>query len=298
MTKNSIAISGSTGWLGCEAVAKVLDLSLSEHLDLYSSNGRDLNFKRKILPTKVFLESTPPLVMEGFLHLAFLTREKVTSVGFSDYVSANISLISKACNFIESSKPNWVVLVSSGAVLNRTSGELENDVLKNPYGFCKRIEESLISQSAHKVGANVVIGRLWGATGEHMPQNSSYALSDFIESAHSQKRILINSGGRVYRRYVDAGEFIEVLIKAAMLGENIVINSGGPKIEIGDLAMVVSSHFSDVEIERSRSQDRTDDYYPRDENFEELALRVGANLSDIETQVSRTVKGHLMSSID
>ena len=294
-----IAISGATGWLGRETVAKLSHSMPLENLMLFSSNGRNtVNSSGNSLPTENFLLAESPKSLEGFIHLAFLTRDKVSAIGFSEFVSKNMSLISKACQIIETSKPKWVVLVSSGAILDRNSGEEETDIIKNPYGFCKRIEEALVLQSAQKVGANVVIGRLWGATGEFMPHNSAYAISDFIQTGHTKKKIVIKSGGTVMRRYVDAGEFIEVLVKAAVIGEHITINSGGTKIEIGDLAHLVAEHFSNIEIVRPVKNDSLDDYFPRDSDFEVIAVKVGVILSNLHTQVTRTVKGHLAAIRD
>ena len=294
-----IAISGATGWLGREAIEKLSHAMPVENLILFSSDGRNtVNNSGNSLPTENFFLAEVSKSLEGFIHLAFLTRDKVSTIGFAEFVSKNISLISKACQKIETSKPKWVVLVSSGAILDRNSGAEETDIIKNPYGFCKRIEEALVLQSAQKVGANVVIGRLWGATGEFMPHNPAYAISDFIHTAQTNKRILIKSGGSVIRRYVDAGEFIEVLVKAAVLGEQVTINSGGTKIEIGELAHLVAGHFSNIEIVRPVQNDILDDYFPRDNDFETLAAKVGVVLCDLETQVSRTVKGHLAKFSD
>lgn len=297
--KNPIAISGASGWLGNQTLEVIEKSASAESPLLYTSNGREIVLrgigKRK---TQGFLESQSPTSLEGFIHLAFLTRDKVESIGPKDFISTNLSLISKACQIIESSKPKWVVTVSSGAILDRNSGELESNIEKNPYGFCKRIEELLITQSAQKVGANVVIGRLWGASGQLMPSNSAYALSDFIISAQKDKKINIKSGGKVFRRYLDAGEFMDVLIKAAQSGKSLTINSGGPRVEIGDLAEMVAQHFSEVEIYRSSALDDVDDYYPHGSEFENLAEELGVELSDLKIQVSRTVKGHLASIND
>ena len=289
-----IAISGATGWLGRETVAKLSHSMPLENLILFSSDGRNtLNSSGNSLPTENFLLAESSKSLEGFIHLAFLTRDKVSTIGFAEFVSKNMSLISKACQIIETSKPKWVVIVSSGAIIDRNSGEEETDIMKNPYGFCKRIEEALVLQSAQKVGANVVIGRLWGATGEFMPHNSAYAISDFIQTAQTKRKIEIKSGGLVFRRYVDAGEFMETLIRAAISGEHTILNSGGPKIEIGELAKLVSNEFSGVEILKPEQQEGIDDYFPSGDEFERLALKVGVKLSDLPTQVSRTVKGHI-----
>jgi nucleoside-diphosphate-sugar epimerase len=297
--KNPIAISGASGWLGNQTIEVIGKIASAEPPLLFTSNGRDIVLrdigKRE---TQSFLESQTPASLEGFIHLAFLTRDKVETIGPKDFISTNLSLISKACQFIESSKPKWVVTVSSGAILDRSSGALESNIKKNPYGFCKRVEELLIAQSAQKVGASVVIGRLWGASGQLMPPNSAYALSDFIISAHKEKKIIIKSGGKVFRRYLDAGEFMEVLIRAAMSGKSLTINSGGPRVEIGDLAEMVLEHFHEVEIQRPPALDHVDDYYPRGDEFENLAEELGVELTGLKSQVSRTVNGHLTSISD
>jgi len=292
--KSTIAISGASGWLGIETIDVIENIASTESPLLFTSNGREIFFRSSgKRATKSFLESQPPVSLEGFIHLAFLTRDKIEAIGLKDFISTNMSLISKACQIIESSKPKWIVTVSSGAILDRSSGELESNIESNPYGFCKRVEELLIAQSAKKVGANVVIGRLWGASGKYMPPNPAYALSDFIISAHKDKKITIKSGGDVIRRYVDASEFMEVLIKAAISGQSLLINSGGPRVEIGELATLVAEHFTEVMIERSPKEMTVDDYYPRGEDFERLASVLGITLSDVKTQVSETIKGHI-----
>jgi nucleoside-diphosphate-sugar epimerase len=297
--KSSIAISGASGWLGRETI-KVLENIDSHEMELFTSNGRDLligNDNKKRL-SKNFLNSNPPLSLDGFIHLAFLTRDKVEVVGLKEFIATNLSLISKACQFIETSKPKWVLTVSSGAILDRSTGDLESNVQSNPYGFCKRVEELLLKQSANKVGANVVIGRLWGASGKFMPPNPAYALSDFIISAHKEKKIKVRSGGKVIRRYVDASEFMEVLIKAAISGQSLTVDSGGPKVEIGELSALVANHFTEIVVERTPGEMTTDEYYPRGDNFETLASSLGVKLSNMNTQVSQTIQGHLSSLIE
>ena len=297
--ENQIAISGASGWLGNQTIEVIGKITSTESPLLFTSNGREIvlrNLGKR--ETQSFLGSQPPAALEGFIHLAFLTRDKVETLGPKDFISTNLSLISKACQIIESSKPKWVVTVSSGAILDRSSGELESNIESNPYGFCKRVEELLIAQSAQKVGANVVIGRLWGASGQLMPPNSAYALSDFIISAHREKKINIKSGGKVFRRYLDAGEFMEVLIKAAISGKSLTINSGGTTVEIAELASLVALHFTEIVIERSPAEMTVDDYYPRGDDFEKLASVLGITLSDINTQVSQTIRGYLRSIVE
>jgi len=297
---SKVLITGATGWLGTESVARILEGSIesiaANDLILSSSDGRDLELDSlEAMPT-VKLKSLSGIEnntnLKGYIHLAFLTKDKVEKYGFSDYVAKNIELISSACEIIERDKPKWVVVVSSGAIIDRESLVIENNVTRNPYGFCKRIEEVLISEAARKVGANIVIGRLWGATGLYMPINRAYAISDFIESAKESGKITINSGGEVTRRYCDAGDFMEVLIKSAIRGDNTTVDSGGAIIELGDLAELVSATMAKVSISRSTFATAPDDYYPRGSEFEDLAATVGVELRSISEQVVRTLKSH------
>ena len=297
---SKVLVTGATGWLGRETVARVLEgkfegITQSDLL-LASSNGRDLELDSLgVYPTVALenlshRESTNSI--EGLVHLAFITKDKTTQYSFSEYVAKNIELISAACEIIERDKPKWVVVVSSGAIIDRATLEIENNVVRNPYGFCKRIEEALIAESARKVGANIVIGRLWGGTGLYMPVKRAYAISDFIESAKESGAIRINSGGDVIRRYCDAGDFMEVLVRSAIQGDTTTLDSGGSIIEVGELAKLISARMGDISISRSEVPTAVDDYYPRGSEFEELAKSVGVQLHGIDEQVLRTLKSH------
>jgi len=303
---NEIFISGASGWLGKELISLISEKKLTNfsanNLRLFSSNGRSI----KLINSKEYLTSPfeldqfeiMPKNLEGFIHLAFLTRDKLKTLNFNDFIRINLELISKACQIIERNRPKWVVVVSSGAILHRESGEIESAIDKNPYGFCKRIEELLLADAANRVGANIVTGRLWGASGEQMPPNPEYALSDFIESARLKNEIQIKSGGEVFRRYVDAGEFMEVLIKLAISGETRTIDSGGEIVEIGVLSHLVVEHFPGTSVNRSKIPTELDDYYPKNLEFNELAKDLGVGLSAITEQVARTVNGHIQQSMN
>jgi nucleoside-diphosphate-sugar epimerase len=290
-------ISGATGWLGREVLALLESKNsgqLAYEVIPVSSNERILETPSgKKLITKTYANLETLKNVEGFINLAFLTREKVSQIGYENYVLRNLQMISHACQVIESCKPKWVVLVSSGAIFKNRSEELENSLTANPYGFLKRVEELLVSETASRVGANVVIGRLWGASGRYMPINRAYALSDFICQAEEDGVIQIRSEHKVYRRFCDASEFMDVLISLAQAGHSRIFNSGGPLIEIGDLASIIATYFTDVDVIRSPvASGPDDDYYPRYNDYEELAQELNIALSPIPAQVERTLTGH------
>jgi nucleoside-diphosphate-sugar epimerase len=296
-SKPKLIISGATGWLGKEVLALLESKNsgqFSYEVVPISSNERILETPSgNKLITKTYENFETLQNVEGFINLAFLTREKVSEIGYENYVLRNLEMISHACQVIESCKPKWVVLVSSGAIFKNRSDELETSITDNPYGFLKRIEELLISETASRVGANVVIGRLWGASGRHMPINRAYALSDFICQAVEGGVIQIRSGHKVFRRFCDAAEFMDLLISLAQEGRSQIFNSGGPLIEIGELASGIATYFKGVDVIRSPATFGPDDnYYPRSKEFEELAQELAVVLSPISEQVKRTLTGH------
>lgn len=293
-------ISGATGWLGRETIRKVVSGSFKEidssNLILQSSKNRVVDFGNGFkFPVQEFNGHLAGQEIMGFVHLAFLTREKVTEYGFENYAIRNLQLISSACQVIRRMKPKWVVLVSSGAIFDRESGNMEDDLVRNPYGYLKRIEELALTDAAKDVNANIVIGRLWGAAGIEMPINRAYAVSDFIEQAFYDKKIHINSGGNVFRKYCDAGEFMEVLIKLALKGESTTLDSGGDVVELEEVAKVIASKLGDVSISRSDKSSEVDDYYPRSMDFETFSNSVGVSLSKVEDIVSKTIESHKLA---
>jgi hypothetical protein len=156
----------------------------------------------------------------------------------------------------------------------------------------------LLADVARKVGANLVTGRLWGATGAQMPPSMDYAISDFIESARLNGRIQINSGGDVFRKYIDAGEFMEVLLRLAISGDSRVLDSGGELLEMAELGDLVASFFPGTTLSRSTDVGPIDDYYPKGDDFNEIARNLGVRISSIKEQVTRTVNGHVLKSMN
>jgi nucleoside-diphosphate-sugar epimerase len=245
------------------------------------------------IPVEDFLNLSPSAEIDGIIHLAFLTRDKVDSLTFEKYVKMNNIITSKAVDLIKTVRPKWIVNVSSGAVFNSTTKELEQNLEKNPYGFLKLIEERELKMTSHAVGANLVIGRLWGASGKFMQLNRAYALSDFIFQAYKENRIVIKSNKTVLRRYVDSEVFMGVLIESALIGRDLVIDSGGPLVEIGELASAVGNAFKVEEILRPKTfSTEIDDYYPRGEQFSTFAREFNLPIIGIRQQVANTIMGH------
>lgn len=292
-----VIITGATGWLGQEYLYRRYLMHSKEGLGnfiLLGSKSRTINLFG-LIPTKVWSLDEIDIreKIDGVIHLAFVLRHRVKEFGTDKFLELNSSIVEKTVRLIDQVKPDWITCVSSGAIFDRTTGEYERNPKANPYGFGKFQEELALSSIAASNNTTLVIGRLWGASGFCMPPNSAYALSDFIESALHKGEIQINSNFEVYRRYCDAGEFLELLTKEASSGNSAILNSGGPLHEIGEIAEMIQGFIENTAIRRPIIiGEQIDDYYPRETSYEDLAIKHGIQLASMQTQIRRTVLGH------
>ena len=292
----NILITGASGWLGKSSISYLLHrgCSLSQLL-LVASEDKFFNVGNfHKVKAENYSKFETIRKIDGVIHLAFLTREKSDVMGLTRYSSINQEITQKAVKIIRQTEPNWVVTVSSGAIFNPITKHLETNIATNPYGFLKLREEEELTFATKTVGANLVIGRLWGASGSLMPINRSYALSDFIVQAVTDKKIEIKAAHEVYRRYVDAEIFMAVLLERAISGKSESIDSGGSIVEIGDLAKIVADQLNIENINRPRLLNaEIDDYYPRGDQFATIAAELNLPISEIREQVANTIEGHL-----
>ena len=88
-TKSSeIFVSGASGWLGKELISLISENKLANFstndLRLFSSNGRSIKLiNSKEYSTSPFKSDQFEIVpknLEGFIHLAFLTRDKLKTL--------------------------------------------------------------------------------------------------------------------------------------------------------------------------------------------------------------------------
>jgi UDP-glucuronate decarboxylase len=286
-----IVITGAGGWLGTELLELLLEehgsASVAENVICLGSYARSKTLsdgtKVEIRPLDSELAES---CIQGFVHLAFQTRDKVEVLGLEKYTFTNI-------RHIEQLNPQWICTVSSGAVFSGRSPVLENNLAENPYGFTKRIEESILADVAHRLGANFAIGRLWGAMGRHMPINRAYAISDFIMQGLETGRISINSGHKVWRKYCDAQDFMNILICSAQSEPGSLFDSGGTLIEIGALAQMVSSELGlEGVVSRPTLMGADDRYFPDSSEYEQLSHKFAIQSAPIESLVKQTLESH------
>lgn len=293
-----ILVTGANGWLGTEYLEhKLLELGSVNVQNQVVCVGSRAGTKRLSdgteLQVHTFQSIPEPDSVIGIVHLAFLTRDKLGLMELSEYALKNTEITSSVLSLIKKARPNWVASVSSGAINAKSGSGLETDFASNPYGYLKRVEEEMLDSVCRDTASNLSVGRLWGASGLFMPINRAYALSDFIIQALETGSIHISSNHPVFRRYSKADEFLRILEKTATQHQRTLFDSGGPKVEIQELAELVAQKTKAKIRPRIMSPELASDvYFPISDQYESLARQFGVQISSLQELVSAAITSH------
>ena len=294
-----LIVTGASGWMGRVTLEYLQDecgLDLKQEVTCFSSTEKEIVLQDGTLLRSLPLESISSFKdsVEGIFHFAFLTRDFVAKFGTQKYLETNASILRILEKYLEAVDFEWVVSASSGAVYDPGTETLTSNSELNPYGFQKRQEEEILRKIAESKGATSVTGRLWACSGVDMPIDRKYAISDFIFQALTEKRIVVEANREIWRRYIDANDFISILHKMAVEGESEVIDSTGSLIELGELAQIVGQ-LTGAQIERPPLDNALipDKYFPEGLVMRQKASTMGITLQTMQEQVERTIRGHL-----
>jgi UDP-glucuronate decarboxylase len=288
-----IVITGATGWLGhasLQAIKKVMPEVKPEDLILYASRTRSHSDPSFGLVNVLELASSElsSRKVDLFISLALKTRDYSMKMDEEEYLNSNKALIEKNLELMKLVHPQKIILISSGVV----SKYLEGNGPLDPYTEVKILEEKLFNEFAQQENSQLIILRLWGATGALMTEPLKYAIGNLIHQAETTNQMIINSKTEVFRRYTDATQIFEVLIRAIQMGYSGTLNSGGVIVEIKALAQRISDYYGkSIEIVRNLESGGEPDFYvPTDSEFDELANTVGVSLLNLEDQIALTAK--------
>ncbi len=292
--KETVVVTGASGWLGKSAVS-VLANEFKNYRVIALSRSYDINKSINDI-TYMSYDEFPSDNSEiiGLVHTAFMTKNYIEEIGPLEYVNQNTKIHDWLMNFIKIKNPNWTVAVSSGATkqyIDKVQADLpmfDSDL----YGKMKLEEECALLGSDIP---NVAIGRLWGASGRYMKNHKIYALGQFIEAAIDGKNIKIASREPVYRRYIDAEDFMKVLVMAALDSNRTLFDSGGILTTIENLAMEVAKVFNNknnskikIEYDTKKMSIENANYFAHSERFQELQSKFKIQERSITDQIVRT----------
>jgi nucleoside-diphosphate-sugar epimerase len=294
-TDEVVAVTGATGWFGAVALellyAALGDQAAARVVGYASSAGEVLlpdGQKVMVRPLADLLTQDPPPTT--LLHLAFLTREKVAALGRDAYTTRNVAITATVVGAIARHRPRHVVSPSSGAVYSET-GALVSDLRADPYGTLKHLDELVFRAATRDAGGTCVIPRVFSVAGARMTKPGRYALGSMIEMAAAGGPIEVRSRGPVFRSYCGVDEVLALALWAALRGREVVFDTCGTVVEMGELARLVAHLHglgSDV-VRRTRDPEAADDRYVGDGRLmEQLATEAGLSLRPLSALVNET----------
>ena len=276
-----VLITGSTGWLGSETLCyllKTLGPSALVNLVCLSTDGRTFNIHGSQIQTRSFTELHN---IEGFdliIHLAFLLPNNLIAADAPRYMTLN-SKITRKMETIFKENPEALKVVLSSEAINLDSENSESDG-KHLYARSKREMESVLQDDQS------IILRLWSTTGHHIPLNSSYALTDFINRAVRNEKILIRSN--VKRSYIGFQDILEMTLAFILDSGRGIYNSGGQITSVENLAkLVIANLNSKSEIAIENNFPSEDLHYISPEC--EIPKKYSISSMSLESQVKNTL---------
>jgi len=294
-TEDTVAVTGATGWfgavaldllyaaLGGDAPARVMGYA-STAREVAVADGRTVSVR----PLAELVSQDP--APTTLLHFAFLTRDKVASLGVDSYTRQNLAISATILDAIAKHHPRRVIGASSGAVYSST-GRFASDVNADPYGVLKHLDELAFRAATHDVGATCVIPRVFSVAGPRMTKPGLYALGSMIQMAAAGGPIEVRAQGPVYRSYCGVDEVVSLALSAALAGREVTFDSGGCVVEMGDLARVVAQvhGLGDEAVRRTWNPAGVESRYVGDGRLmEELAAEAGLAFRPLPALVRET----------
>ena len=267
-------VTGCSGWLGrytAEALSEALGDEFDRRVFLLGSKAGEMRVAGKMRPVGALadalatVDANPVIVF----HYAFLTKDRVTVLGQSEYKRANRFISELVQKFSERAAVAAMVLPSSGAVYDFIQSR-SRDPDANIYGALKWEDEMRFGRLAEEKKFTLIVPRIFNLSGVHMNKIDQYALGSICADAARGGPIRIRADRPVLRSYVDIGDLVEFCIRLSLCmegGSTTLFDTAGDRvIEIGELAQLASEVLSGgkMRIERPVFSAKEPDYYVGD----------------------------------
>ena len=295
MDNSKIVITGATGWLGSE-LSKIL---VEEHnlstrqLHCISTTNRKVKIGKNTFTTITFRDLDKIEDIVNYYDFAFLSRHNIDSIGPNKYKEANEKIVMDSVNAINDLKPKNVVLASSGAVYK--TGKISENFSNSLYSDLKIFQEEKIQEACNKADSNLVTIRIFNLSGNGMPRNNSFALSQIISKALNNEKIFIKSDFHVNRSYCDITQLLRLLILVSNSGYSGTLDSSGVRIEIRALAEKVVNELkslSEIYAPDVISGALPDNYFSESKKYDDLLMEyLGEKTLSIKEQIHKTKNG-------
>lgn len=280
--KTRVAITGGAGWLArelafrlqrCEGIEVLL---LGRRSQIVNVGG--MRFSVHEWTDEVTRYWSPTVVV----HLAYVTRERVSTVSKEEYIRANIRLRERIHNLISMQPVRHLIHVSSGAALFAD----ESDI----YGQLKRKDEEVYDSFGAALNVSVLTARAWSLSGRFCTKPKHFLFFDVLSQIQQgNQEVVITSEGEVWRKYVDAGDFLETCVRGSLEGLSGVMDSAGDLVEAAALVHR-AARICGREVRVLRPNFRPDapasTYFSRSDRMDEVMVGLGIARLSLEQQIT------------
>jgi nucleoside-diphosphate-sugar epimerase len=283
-----LLVTGGSGWFGRSALSLFIDSGLS--LLAVGSENKIVNLDGRIVAIceqnmQKIQEFNPTIIIDT----AFLTREKVASLGRDQFIGTNRELIKDSLEMASLPSVRKYVGFSSGATVN-LAGQASFSLLENPYAALKRDYEAGMTELSRATKGKISIARVWSVTGGQMTKPELFAFSNLISQARSG-RIFIRAKNLVFRRFCTIEEVISVALADSGY-HGPIFDTGGDLIEIGELAEIIRQEVNpQAEIVRELLDGtEPDNYFSDGKIWNQLVSESQIKHASIREQVRTVAK--------
>lgn len=122
----------------------------------------------------------------------------------------------------------------------------------NAYAQSKCTAEMLCQIYHQKQGLPMVIARGFAFVGDYLPQDTHFAIGNFIKQAKEEGKITIKSDGSAKRSYMDAKDLAKILLNLLIKEhlQHIVYNVGSAEgLTLKEWAYRIAQEYGDIPVE-------------------------------------------------
>lgn len=282
--RSRVLIRGGSGWIGQHLVKycshngfEVASLGRTS-LDMFSQGKV---FRSYPANSQAALRNFAP---ELVIDCAFVTRQKLRSFGEKRFLEENLDLARGLESIAKLPSVQRVVYLSSGAA---AGGKSENLVPGDySYASLKRYAERLVLDLRERGDLETAeIWRVWSVAGTGNQNPEAFAFDNLLRQA-KKKSIRVQARSEVWRRYVWLPELAEFLVSAEPVEPFPVLNTGGEKIEIRELARRIAERSgASLNFPPLNPHVQADHYYSDGTDWERVATFLNRKVTSLDRQI-------------
>lgn len=213
---------------------------------------------------------------------AFLTKEKLAHFPLTEYVEINRILIDRFRFAGALPSCTGAISISSGLVVTDPD---------HPYSQDKALEEAATADLVDKNRGAVVL-RAYSVTGPYVQRIHDYAFSNLLtQGLAGRTPIKVEAQHEVWRRYSDVSESLNVCTNLLKPGEFRLIESGGPLVELQELAHLIGQELGVPVASRDQIEGEVSTYASDNASWESACKEVGFFPSGLVQQIHKTLAG-------